>query len=149
MLLLFRGRTRTGLCRTRTGGGRNDIVVAPDQVDRLMMGLTRPMRYWRLTGSCHSLRRRTLKLCLFLYNSKGLGKDETKRSPNIRELQRSKQRGTIKPTTSSSPSSRVEGSGIGPSITHLFDSYLVRIKFSILLFHNNPSERQSGCTNIT
>ena len=32
----------------------------------------------------------------------------------------------------SSPSaSRVDGSGIGPSITHLFDSYLVRIKFSI------------------
>lgn len=34
--------------------------------------------------------------------------------------------------TSSSPSaSSVEGSGIGPSITHLFDSYLVLIKFSI------------------
>jgi hypothetical protein len=35
--------------------------------------------------------------------------------------------------TSSSPSaSSVEGSGMGPSITHLFSSYLVRIKFSIL-----------------
>ena len=34
---------------------------------------------------------------------------------------------------SSSPSaSNVEGSGIGPSITHLFDSYFVLIKFSIL-----------------
>lgn len=34
--------------------------------------------------------------------------------------------------TSSSPStSSVEGSGIGPSITQRFDSYFVRIKFSI------------------
>lgn len=34
--------------------------------------------------------------------------------------------------TSSSPSaSRVEGSGIGPSLTHLLDSYFVRMKFSI------------------
>lgn len=34
---------------------------------------------------------------------------------------------------SSSPSaSNVEGSGIGPSITHLFDSYFVLMKFSIL-----------------
>jgi len=33
---------------------------------------------------------------------------------------------------SSSPSaSSVEGSGIGPSITHLFSSYFVRMKFSI------------------
>lgn len=37
-------------------------------------------------------------------------------------------------TTSSSPSPpRVAGSGMGPSITHRFESYLVRIKFSILL----------------
>ena len=37
-------------------------------------------------------------------------------------------------TTSSSPSvSRVDGSGIGPSITHLLDSYFVLIKFSIFL----------------
>lgn len=36
-------------------------------------------------------------------------------------------------TTLSSPTSNVAGSGIGPSITHRFDSYLVRIKFSILL----------------
>ena len=37
-------------------------------------------------------------------------------------------------TTSSSPSaSSVDGSGIGPSMTHRFDSYLVRIKFSIFL----------------
>jgi len=37
-------------------------------------------------------------------------------------------------TTSSSPSPpRVEGSGMGPSMTHRFESYLVRIKFSILL----------------
>lgn len=35
--------------------------------------------------------------------------------------------------TSSSPStSRDAGSGIGPSITHLFNSYFVRMKFSIL-----------------
>lgn len=35
--------------------------------------------------------------------------------------------------TSSSPSAvRVKGSGIGPSIIHLFDSYFVLIKFSIL-----------------
>lgn len=34
--------------------------------------------------------------------------------------------------TSSSPSaSKVEGSGIGPSMVHRFDSYLVRMKFSI------------------
>lgn len=33
---------------------------------------------------------------------------------------------------SSSPSaSNVDGSGMGPSITHLLDSYLVRMKFSI------------------
>jgi hypothetical protein len=37
-------------------------------------------------------------------------------------------------TTSSSPStSSVAGSGMPPSMTHLFDSYLVRMKFSILL----------------
>jgi len=39
-------------------------------------------------------------------------------------------------TTSSAPplsSPSVEGSGIGPSIAHLFVSYLVRMKFSILL----------------
>jgi hypothetical protein len=38
-------------------------------------------------------------------------------------------------TTSSSPPSlpRVEGSGMGPSMVHLFASYLVRMKFSILL----------------
>lgn len=36
--------------------------------------------------------------------------------------------------TSSSPSaSSVDGSGIGPSITHRFASYFVRIKFSILV----------------
>ena len=34
-------------------------------------------------------------------------------------------------TTSSSSASSVEGSGIGPSITQRFDSYFVRIKFSI------------------
>lgn len=37
---------------------------------------------------------------------------------------------TLSGTSSSSPS--VEGSGMGPSITHRFDSYFVRIKFSIL-----------------
>ena len=37
-------------------------------------------------------------------------------------------------TISSSPSaSKVEGSGIGPSMTQRFDSYFVRMKFSILL----------------
>ncbi len=37
-------------------------------------------------------------------------------------------------TTSSSPSvSRVAGSGMAPAITHLFDSYFVRMKFSIFL----------------
>jgi hypothetical protein len=35
-------------------------------------------------------------------------------------------------TTSSSSASRVEGSGIGPSMTQRFDSYFVRMKFSIL-----------------
>lgn len=41
--------------------------------------------------------------------------------------------GGVTLTTSSSPStSRVEGSGMGPSMTHRFDSYFVRIKFSIL-----------------
>lgn len=34
--------------------------------------------------------------------------------------------------TSSSSLSRVEGSGMGPSMTQRFDSYFVRIKFSIL-----------------
>lgn len=43
---------------------------------------------------------------------------------------------TILSGTSSSPSaSNVAGSGIGPSMTHLLSSYLVRMKFSIL-----PSE---------
>lgn len=40
--------------------------------------------------------------------------------------------------TVSSSFPRVEGSGIGPSITHRLDSYLVRIKFSILLDHYEP-----------
>lgn len=35
--------------------------------------------------------------------------------------------------SSPSSTSRVDGSGIGPSITHRFDSYLVRMKFSIFL----------------
>lgn len=35
--------------------------------------------------------------------------------------------------TTSSPSSRVEGSGIPPSMTHRLESYLVRMKFSIFL----------------
>jgi hypothetical protein len=34
-------------------------------------------------------------------------------------------------TISSSSASRVEGSGMGPSIVHRFDSYFVRMKFSI------------------
>lgn len=42
-------------------------------------------------------------------------------------------------TTSSSPSaSSVAGSGIGPSITQRFDSYFVRMKFSIFLSENQP-----------
>ncbi len=39
---------------------------------------------------------------------------------------------TLSGTSSSASASRVAGSGMGPSITHLFSSYLVRIKFSIL-----------------
>lgn len=35
-------------------------------------------------------------------------------------------------TSSSASVPSVDGSGIGPSMTHLFSSYLVRIKFSIL-----------------
>lgn len=38
---------------------------------------------------------------------------------------------TLSGTSSSPSASSVEGSGIGPSITHLLSSYLVRIKFSI------------------
>jgi len=41
--------------------------------------------------------------------------------------------GRISLTTSSSPSLRVDGSGIPPSMTHRLDSYLVRMKFSIFL----------------
>lgn len=37
----------------------------------------------------------------------------------------------LKGTSSSPSASRVDGSGIGPSITHLFDSYFVLMKFSI------------------
>lgn len=37
----------------------------------------------------------------------------------------------LKGTSSSPSASSVDGSGIGPSITHLFESYLVLIKFSI------------------
>lgn len=39
---------------------------------------------------------------------------------------------TLSGTSSSPSASRVAGSGIGPSITHRFSSYLVRMKFSIL-----------------
>lgn len=39
---------------------------------------------------------------------------------------------TLNGTSSSPSASSVDGSGMGPSITHLFSSYLVRIKFSIL-----------------
>ena len=38
----------------------------------------------------------------------------------------------LRGTSSSPAASKVAGSGMGPSITHRFDSYLVRIKFSIL-----------------
>lgn len=38
----------------------------------------------------------------------------------------------LKGTSSSPSTSKVAGSGIGPSITHLFSSYLVLMKFSIL-----------------
>lgn len=38
---------------------------------------------------------------------------------------------TFSGTSSSSASSKLPGSGIGPSITHLLESYFVRIKFSI------------------
>lgn len=37
----------------------------------------------------------------------------------------------LKGTSSSPSTSKVAGSGFGPSITHRFSSYLVRIKFSI------------------
>lgn len=53
----------------------------------------------------------------------GYGQTAFKRRDSARKL-----------TTSSSPSSKVDGSGIPPSITHRLDSYLVRMKFSILLF---------------
>lgn len=39
---------------------------------------------------------------------------------------------TLSGTSSSPSASSVAGSGMGPSMTHLFSSYLVRIKFSIL-----------------
>jgi hypothetical protein len=39
---------------------------------------------------------------------------------------------TLRGTSSSPSTSSVAGSGMGPSITHRFSSYLVRMKFSIL-----------------
>lgn len=47
-----------------------------------------------------------------------------------------KRDGPARTVSSSFPS--VEGSGIGPSITHRLDSYLVRMKFSIFLDHYEP-----------
>jgi hypothetical protein len=44
-------------------------------------------------------------------------------------------------TSSSSASSlRVDGSGTGPSIVHRFESYFVRIKFSILLWSSSVNK---------
>lgn len=52
---------------------------------------------------------------------------------------------SFKFTTSSSPSvSRVAGSGMAPAITHLFDSYFVRMKFSIFLGPDLASRRLSS-----
>ena len=57
------------------------------------------------------------------------------------------------PTTSSSPSpSSVAGSGIPPSITHLFESYFVRMKFSIFLLStelSSSSARNGGYRRLT
>lgn len=62
--------------------------------------------------------------------------------PSVRHSRRQDE---MKPTTSSSPSvSSVAGSGMGPSITHLFDSYFVRIKFSIFLQEISPRTEFDG-----
>jgi hypothetical protein len=47
-------------------------------------------------------------------------------------------------TMSSSSASRVEGSGTGPSMVQRFDSYFVRMKFSILLYWCQNKERDEG-----
>ena len=57
--------------------------------------------------------------------------------------------GTILLTTSSSPSaSSVAGSGIGPSITHRLDSYLVRMKFSIFLIAFQQRMQRIGIIDL-
>jgi hypothetical protein len=51
-------------------------------------------------------------------------------------------------TLSSSESSRVDGSGIPPSITHRLDSYFVRMKFSILLPRSAYLPQKLDCIYI-
>lgn len=82
-----------------------------------------------MTRSRGSLRRRALNLCFLLYDRKRL----EGQSPCSANKAR-------RPHTSSSSS--VEGSGVGPSIIHRLDSYLVRMKFSIFLRNSHQPQIQ-------
>lgn len=116
-LCLSGWRTRSRLSCVRAIW-RRDIVA--EQINRGLLTV-----YRGLTGSGDSLRSRTFNLCFLLHNRKRLTSQRLLLTgwSIIRSL-----------TTSSSPSSRAEGSGISPSITHRLLSYFVRIKFSIFLF---------------
>lgn len=114
MLVGWRRYTRGRLCRTGTDRW-SDII--PKQINGRLL----PTYRSRLARSRHSLRRRTFDLRLFLYNRKRL----------VGQSRPSKQTGIH--TTSSS---RVDGSGIPPSIIHRLESYLVRMKFSIFLLRS-------------
>lgn len=128
--MLGRLYTRCRVCRTRPGWRRNNIVIIEEADRRRLFVLCRGRGVPR--NRC-SLGGRALKLGLFLDDGKGL----TSQFP----VHCRKSREVCPPTTSSSPDSRVDGSGMPPSITQRLESYLVRIKFSILLSHSN---RQHG-----
>lgn len=108
-------RSRFGCARAIR---RRDIIA--EQINRGLLTV-----YRGLTGSGGSLRSGTFNFCFLLYNRKRLASQWLllTRWFIMQSL-----------TTSSSPSSRVEGSGIPPSITHRLLSYFVRMKFSIFLF---------------
>lgn len=128
--MLGRLYTRCRICRTRPGWRRNNIVIIEETDRRRLFVLCRGRGVSR--NRC-SLGGRALKLGLFLDDGKWLTSQSLVHCRKIREM--------CPPTTSSSPDSRVDGSGMPPSITQRLESYLVRIKFSILLSH---STRQHG-----
>lgn len=125
--MLGRLYTRRRVCRTRPRWRRNDLIII-EEADRrrlfvLCWGRGVPRNRWSLGG-------RALKFGLFLDDSKGLTSQFPIHCVQSRVAANSH-------TTSSSPASRVDGSGIPPSITQRLESYLVRIKFSIFLSRSN------------